>query len=76
MKAVRAVTWGEEFWRQATYSTHNDDGQKVCKKILELDALWRMSQVYESDFYSLDSVTDDASVPALPHTPADKRSFL
>ena len=36
------VSWVHEWWLDEDCSTDNDEGQQVCRKIAEIDALWRM----------------------------------
>ena len=34
------VSWVHEWWRDEDWSTDQDEGQQVCRKIAEIDALW------------------------------------
>lgn len=37
------VSWDHEWWLQEDCSTDQDEGQQVCRKIAEIDALWSYS---------------------------------
>jgi hypothetical protein len=34
------VSWVHEWWLHEDCSTDQDEGQQVCRKIAEIDALW------------------------------------
>jgi hypothetical protein len=42
------VSWVHEWW-QEDCSTDWDEGEQVCRKIAEIDALWRMSYEEKAD---------------------------
>lgn len=51
---MKSESRGVDPWRQPTYGTHNEEDHEACRRILEMDALWRMSDAYESDLHSHD----------------------
>lgn len=51
---MKSESRGVDPWRQPTYGTHNEADHEACRRILEMDALWRMNDAYESDLYSHD----------------------
>jgi hypothetical protein len=46
---MKSESRGLDSWRQPTYHRH-----EACRRILEMDALWRMSDAFESDPFSHD----------------------
>ena len=34
------ISWFHEWWLDEDCATDNDEGQQVCRKIAEIDALW------------------------------------
>jgi hypothetical protein len=51
-ESMKSESRGLDSWQQPTY--HNEEGHEACRRILEMDALWRMSDAFESDLYSHD----------------------
>ena len=51
---MKSESRGLDSWPQPTYWNHNEEGHEACRRILEIDAVWRMSDAFESDLYSHD----------------------
>lgn len=51
---MKPESHSSDSWRLPTYWNHDEEGHVACRRILEIDALWRMSDPYQSDFHSHD----------------------
>lgn len=71
---MKSESRGVDPWRQPTYGTHNEEDHEACRRILEMDALWRMNDAYESDLYSHDG--QDTHVRALCGSLANEAAFV
>lgn len=63
------TSWVHEWWLQDDCLANKDEGQQVCRKIAEIDALWRMSNGEKTGVEGLeqiDSIEDAFSATVQP----------